>query len=334
MKAVFVITGVCEAGRSLNLDLARFLRCDSHFEMFWIDFKDPADFHTERAKAEAELPGTQVCFAPHALWGGPSIVGSMLAAIWTCAQNIPGWSHIVFCSMQDVPLVPRAMLLGTLAEIADAHDYVGSRWNANAWDLVAPLQRAPVAEDLLAERVYDRFTIRGTTTIRRETALATQYPPQSINSLRLCTELYERYQVAVSENVTQRQLSIYRMTEGRAKERFAFFSKFGLHAGRQWCVLSQRFCDLLLTGYTDDVFRDWFTDMMIPDECFFQTMASHYAKAEQIKPFWKNLYLQDAQNTLVWPKHLLEVAAGREPHQVFARKSAAAADFEAIFAQA
>jgi hypothetical protein len=255
----------------------------------------------------------------------------MLAAIAHCAQSIPEWTHIVFCAMQDVPLAPKAVLLSALAEIADESDYVGSRWNANAWDLVRPLERAPTSEDPLAERLYERFAIRGTTTIRRETALAEMYPPQNIGSLRLCNDLFERYLVSVSEKVTQRQLSIHRMTPGRATERSAFFSRFGLHAGRQWCVLSRRLCDLLLSDYVDDIFRDWFSDMLIPDECFFQTIASHYAKGERIRAFWKNLYLHDAQNTAVWPKQILDIAATRAPHELFVRKSASQVDFATIW---
>jgi hypothetical protein len=332
MKAVFAITGVCEPGRTLNLDLARFLAHDDHHQVLWIDFKDPDDFSAAKQKVNGELPGTQICSAPNAVWGGASIVNSMLAAVAHCAQNIPEWTHIVFCAMQDVPLAPKTVLLSALSEIADECDYVGSRWNGNAWDLVKPLERAPTSEDPLAERLYERFTIRGTTTIRREAALAEEFPPQNINSLRLCNDLFERYLVGVSENVARRRLSIHRMTPGRAAERFAFFSSFGLHAGRQWCVLSRRLCDLLLSDYVDDVFRDWFNDMLIPDECFFQTVASHYAKSGHIRAFWKNLYLHDAQNTAVWPNQIPELAANRAPHELFVRKSAALMDFATILA--
>ena len=168
---------------------------------------------------------------------------------------------------------------------------------------------------------------------RREAALAEEFPPQNINSLRLCNDLFERYLVSVSENVAQRQLSIHRITPGRAAERSAFFSRFGLHAGRQWCVLSRRLCDLVLSDHVDDVFRDWFNDMLIPDECFFQTIVSHYAKSGHIRAFWKNLYLHDAQNTAVWPKQLPEIAATRAPHELFVRKSAAPMDFGALLGE-
>lgn len=330
MKAVFVITGVCEQGRTLNLDLARFLAHDDHRQVLWVDFKGPDDFSSSKQTVTEALPNTQICAAPNAVWGGASIVNSMLAAVAHCARHIPEWTHLVFCAMHDVPLAPRTVLISALSEIADKYDYVGSRWNANAWDLVGQLERAPCSADLLAERLYERFTIRGTTTIWREVALAEEFPPQNINSLRLCNDLFERYLVSVSENVVNLQLSIYRMTPGRATERFAFFSRFGLHAGRQWCVLSRRLCDLLLSDYVDDVFHDWFGDVLIPDECFFQTIASHYEKIGRIRAFWKNLYLHDAQNTAVWPNQLAKIAATRAPHELFVRKSAAPADFAAI----
>ena len=330
VQAVFVITGVCQPGNPLNLDLARFLKGDEHQQILWIDFKDPHDLDAAVAQTDAALPGTRLCAAPNAVWGGASIVSSMLAAVAYCAKNLTDWTNIVFCAMQDVPLVSRTTLLPLLSGIAQAHDYVGSKWNRNASDLVDRLQNPPLNSDFLAERIYERFIIRGDTVIRREVALAEQFPSSSINSLRLCNDLFERYLPAVAENVAQRQLSIHRMTPGRAAERFAFFSRFGLYAGRQWCVLSRRFCELLLSDYVDDIFRDWFSDVLIPDECFFQTIASHYTKQDKIRSYWKSLYFNDAQNYMVWPTQVLEVAAKRAPHELFARKSAASADFAAI----
>jgi hypothetical protein len=247
VQAVFVITGVCQPGNPLNLDLARFLKSDEHQQILWVDFKDPHDFHTAHAQTDAALPGTRLCAAPNAVWGGASIVSSMLAAVAHCAEHLTDWTHIVFCAMQDVPLVSLNALLPLLSGIAQDHDYVGSKWNPNVSDLVDRLQNPPVNSNFLAERIYERFIIRGDTVIRREVALATQFPSSSINSLRLCNDLFERYLPAVAEAVAQHQLSIHRMTPGRAAERFAFFSRFGLYAGRQWCVLSRRFCDQVIT---------------------------------------------------------------------------------------
>ena len=159
MRAVFAITGVCEPSQTLNLDLARFLAHDDHHQVLWVDFKDPDDVPAARQEVTKALPGGHLCSAPNAVWGGASIVGSMLAAVAHCASYIAEWTHIVFCAMSDVPLAPKRVLLSTLSEIADEYDYVGSKWNANAWDLVRRLEGAPVNDDPLAERLYERFKI-------------------------------------------------------------------------------------------------------------------------------------------------------------------------------
>ena len=85
MKAVFVITGVCEGGRTLNLDLARFLAHDDHLQVLWVDFKGPDDFSQAKQTGSEALPNTQICAAPNAVWAAPP-------------SSIPCW--------QPLPTVP------------------------------------------------------------------------------------------------------------------------------------------------------------------------------------------------------------------------------------
>jgi hypothetical protein len=329
MQLAFVITGVCRPGQSVGLDLLRFLSDERHHCVLWIDFKDPVDYAREKARVEAAFPGARVYCAPRAIWGGPSIVGSMLEGIATCLRDFADWTHLIFCSTSDVPLAPKHQILSSLDEMS-GFDYCGSRWNHGTTDLLKPLETVPVCSDPTADRSYAWYPIRSDMRLRIETALDQIYTPPAIRSRRLCNEVFERYIVATSESFLLSYLSVHRLTEERLRERHAFFSRFGLYAGRQWCMCSRKLCDILVSEQVDDLFLQWFSDILIPDECFFQTVAQHFLKSEKIEVLWKNFYHNDAGNSSIGPPQLKELSVTRSPHELFVRRSVQQMDFETI----
>jgi hypothetical protein len=86
-----------------------------------------------------------------------------------------------------------------------------------------------------------------------------------------------------------RRLSLVRLTHARAEDRFRFLSEYGLYAGKQFFVAS-RFAEMLVAPTTVDLYHIWFCDVLIPDECFFQTVAQHHEQLGQISVNWQNIF--------------------------------------------
>jgi hypothetical protein len=157
--------------------------------------------------------------------------------------------------------------------------------------------------------------------LRVEEALQTIYTPSAIASFRLCQDVFERYIVGTWEFQPGGVLTVQRMIRTRAQERLGFFSRYGLIAGRQWCVLGRSFCETLLGPPVLDVLP-MFDDVLIPDECFFQTVAGHLASSAALNVRWDNLYYADAQNALIDGAGLERLMRKPAPGKLFARKAA------------
>jgi hypothetical protein len=315
---LFVITGVCQSGSDINLLLPRFLARAKCQILLWIDFKDVADYSRNAHAVRVKCPQANLRCAPRAMWGAASIVLSMLEAIHICVQNFTSWDRIIFCSIHDVPLASCDDLLRNLASEWN-FDYCGSRWNTSSWDVLRSIELTPVADILHTARSYRTYRPRPDISLKIENELANIYTVDAVNSLRLCNDLYERFLVAAWEFPPQGTLVVRRMSRSRAIERLDFFSNYGLIAGRQWCVLGRRFCELLLSFESGDLFY-MFDDVVIPDECFFQTVADHYALRGTITVRWDNIYHADAQNLRIDEAMLTKLIRGAGRQKLLARK--------------
>jgi hypothetical protein len=317
---LFVITGVCQAGEHLSLLLARFLAHPKTRVLLWIDFKDVADYPRIAEAVRTECPHSVMRCAPRAMWGAPSIVRSMLEAVSVCVRQFSTWDRVVFGSIHDVPLATCEEIVSCLDRDWN-FDYSGSRWNASTWDILRPIETVPVIEAWEPSRRYIEYRLRPDMSLRVEDALQTIYTPAAITSFRLCQDVFERYLIGTWEFQPGGLLTVQRMTRARAQERLGFFSRYGLIAGRQWCVLGRSFCETLLGPQVLDVLP-MFEDVLIPDECFFQTVAEHLATSGTLNVRWDNLYYADAQNTLIDVTGLERLVQKPVTGKLFARKAA------------
>jgi hypothetical protein len=316
---LFIITGVCQPGEDLSYLLPRFLTHPENQILLWIDFKNLADYQRSADTLSDRCPQAVLRCAPRALWGSVSIVTSMLDAVATALQDFTGWHRIVFCSIRDVPLVSRDEMVGRLERDWD-YDYCGSRWNHSTSELLRPIEMIPSIGLWEPIQHYRSYQIRPDVTLRVDEALTDIYAPDMIASLRLCHELYQRYYVAAREFQPKGTLTIERITRARAKDRLGFFGRYGLVAGRQWCVLSRKFCDQLMEPTLTDVLS-MFHDVVIPDECFFQTVAGQLEGIGEATVKWDNIYYADAQNMLINVPALTKLVSGPSPGKLLARKA-------------
>jgi hypothetical protein len=177
----------------------------------------------------------------------------------------------------------------------------------------------PVTEVWEPIENYKEYRFRPDMSLWVEDALSHMYTTEAVTSLRLCQDLFERYLVAAQEFSPQGVLMIKRMSRDRAQERLSFFSRYGLIAGRQWCILGKQFCEIILSPKVCGLLH-MFQDMVIPDECFFQTVAEHFAVTNLITVKWDNIYHADAQNSHIdvpTLEHLISMPGSRK---LFARK--------------
>ncbi len=320
MTNLFVITGVCQPGEQPNLNLARFFHTPETQVLLWLEFKRIEDYSLVSEAVKLTCPWAKLRCAPTAIWGSSSIMTSMLAAINVCLTEIDRWDRLVFCSIRDAPLASHEDILSSLDRNWN-FDYCGSRWNRETWDILRPVSDIPVTEKWQPMESYREYHLRSDMTLRVDNALASIYAPDAVTSMRMCNDLYERYISSAWEYAPASLLTIQRLSRSQATERYDFFSRFGLFAGRNWCVLSRRFCNTMLNPISCEL-AAMFSDILLADECFFQSVAQFFLSSGKISVKWENLYYQDAQSLYIdlpWIESLM-----RRPKQpkLFARKIA------------
>jgi hypothetical protein len=309
----FVVTGVCRPGQNLNLHLPKLL-AQAGEVVLWIDFKQATDFLAATRQVAVEAPEVTLAVAPRAMWGGPSIVGTMLEAVAFSLQRSERWQQLVFCSILDTALADPPTVASYIATEC-AYDYCGGRFNASTWELLPDFEQTPTTEDALATREWAVYPVRPEMSVRVETALASIFRPKAVRSLRLCDSMHQRYSIGVWEDFTHQQLSLHRLTRQRAADRLKFFSEYGLWAGKQFCILSRRFSNTLLTPAVIDLYHEWFCDILIPDECFFQTVARHYELTGSISAKWQNIFYAEGYRGAFHES----VREQRQPHELLGR---------------
>lgn len=325
-KYLFVVSGVCQAGEQPNLELVRFLYSNQTELVLWIDFKQPADYAGLKQRVDKQFPGVHVCLAPPALWGGPSVVRSMLEAFRFCSRAVPNWSRLVFCSNRDVPLVRRQELLACIDSWAE-YDYCASRWTRHTADYWLTAESMMVADEIGVEREYLLVPIREGAFFRidKEVIINSPMPDWSFYIQSVSDG---RFRLAVSENFAAPFLSLHRMTRARALDRAAFFARHPLIVGRQWCVCSRRFVDITLGDAAHDIFADWFSDILIADECFFHSVAMAHWQRGTIRVRWENLYHSDGfLKKEIDADMYRQLIASRRRNEVLARKEAGVRDY-------
>jgi hypothetical protein len=167
---------------------------------------------------------------------------------------------------------------------------------------------------------YQEYRLRPDMTLRVDDALSPIYTSDAVLSMRMCNDLFERYIAAAWEYSPSSLLLVQRLSRARATERFDFFARFGLFAGRNWCVLSRRFCETLLYPISCDL-AAMFADVLLADECFFQSVAQYFQASGKISVKWENLYYDDAQShriNLPWIERLI---SGHKQPKLLARKT-------------
>ena len=324
---LFVVTAVCAPGGSVNPELVRFLHGQDCDVLVWVDFLDPRDCGRVAETFEAEFPGVVIRAAPRALWGGGSIVQSMLQAL-AAGESLPDWTHAIFTSAEDVPLKPRMRLLAVTKSLA-AHDFVSSRWTQETDAVVKPAEfRIAASED---PDTFVEHVFRPTSHIRVAAAIADLCTDTLVNNGRMTRTLSDRYSIAATEDFAARSLVLRPLSPGRASDRAAFFARFPFVAGRMWVFLSRRLTRRLTGLEAFDWFQDGFRDLLIPDECFFQSAAEYLSRRDEAHVRWTSLQYNNADPCVVdrhWYPRIIETAGANE---IFARKAAGIVDYAAYF---
>ena len=176
------------------------MACDECEILLWIDFKDQSDFGAWKSAVQQELPSVHVELAPHAVWGGPSTVQSILGGIGFAIEKIPNWTRLVICSDRDVPLLRREWMLEQIWSLR-GYDFIGSRWNRSSNDLIPDLATIPVVDSILDHGEFRNYRVRQEMIFKIEQPLTQLYREEAIRSLTIAGTLPNRYRAAVSETI-------------------------------------------------------------------------------------------------------------------------------------
>jgi hypothetical protein len=331
-EVLFVVLGVCLPGQRPNLELVKFLTGSDAKILIWLDCIDPADFGDIKQNVEGEYPGVFAALAPRALWGGPSIVKSMLGAINYAIANIEGWRQAMFVSTVDVPLASRQRLLEQLRALR-LYDFCSSRWTHPFEAVVKP--ELFVIDHASKKPSYRNFRFREDTHLKIDTVLMDVCTEEKIENRRMTATLTERYCFSVTEDFSTSTLVFNKLTRQRARERERFFQKFELVAGRMWVFCSRKFCEILNSDETTEIFNQGFRDLFIADECFFQTMAQAFERRRKISVLWKSLFYDGANPAIIDEDRYKEILAlSAYSDELFARKNTGISDYERYIGEA
>ena len=319
-RPLFLITGLALPGQRPMLELARFLSCEDCDVLLWIDFKDPGDFGSWKSAVQQELPSAYAELAPPAVWGGPSIVASILAGVSFAVSKIPNWTRLVVCSDRDVPLLLRDDLLGRIWSLR-AYDFVGSRWNGPPDSLIPDTETIPTVESMFEHASFLTYSVRQEMAFKVEEPLTELYPEKAIRSLTLATTMPNRYRAAISEGHRKESLVLSRLTRNRAAERERFWRSTGLIAGRQWVITSRKLAEMLISERANDLFTEGFRDVLIADECFFQSVAHYYERSGKVEALWKGFHFEDARVSAISRTAYKDMLARKSDMEMFARKA-------------
>jgi hypothetical protein len=316
-RTLFIITGTCLSGAIPNIELVKFLYGDDCDILIWIDFQDPMDFAALSNAMRYLFPRVFVQAAPKALWGGGSIVLSMLRALSYADASIQGWTQAIFTSIRDFPLVGRENILARLEQIS-LYDFCASRWTRQTSDVMAPGQS--IIKNTSGGDDYDIYNYRHDVRFRVSKELEETSPKELVSTGRLTRSVRDRYRISVQENFCTSTLTLAPLSPHRAQEREAFFENFELIAGRMWVFTSRYFAKMLISDEINDVFHRGFRDLLIPDECFFQSVAEFYSKNGCISAFWHNLHYKNANPIIVNSMTLPDILGNFGSGEIFARK--------------
>ncbi|HEY1795568.1 MAG TPA: hypothetical protein VGG57_05560 [Stellaceae bacterium] len=331
-RILFIVMGACLPGQRPNLELVKFLYGDDVRILVWLDCLDPTDYPGIKQTIENEYPGVFVPRAPRALWGGPSIVKSMLCAIDYALANIRGWRQAMFVSTVDVPLVSKPRLLGQVSALR-LYDFCGSRWTHPFEVVVKP--ELFIIGDEPAEPSYRLFSFRLDTHLQVDVDLMAVCTEEKIENRRITTTLAERYSFSVVEDFYASTLIFNKLTPVRAREREKFFQRFELVAGRMWVMCSRKFCQILSSDETTAIFNQGFADIFIADECFFQTTAHAFEQKGKISVLWKSLFYDGANPTIIDDARYRDIlASAAHSDELFARKNTGIGDYQKYLAEA
>ena len=332
-RPLFLITGLALPGQRPMLELARFLSCEDCDILLWIDFKNPEEFGPWKSTVRDELPSAYIELAPHAVWGGPSIVQSMLDGIAFAIDRMPNWTRLVVCSDRDVPLLRRGALLERISSLR-AYGFVGSRWNGDPLSMIPEIGTVPTVESVFDHAAFRTYRVRQEMTFKIEEPLTALYPEEGIRSLRLAGTMPNRYRAGVSEGHRKDSLILSRLTRSRAVERTKFWQLMGLVAGRQWVMTSRRMAEMLVNERAQDIFSEGFRDVFIADECFFQSFAHSCESDGKIEALWDGFHYEDARVSPISRAAYQDILARKSHMDMFARKAVESIAFEQLLGEA
>ena len=96
-------------------------------------------------------------------------------------------------------------------------------------------------------------------------------------------------------------------------------------------VTSRKFAEILASEPSGHFFNEGFRDVLIADECFFQSVANYFQRRGQIDALWASTYFDDARVLRIDEALYKQIIAQRVDHQMFARKAASIIPFAEFF---
>jgi hypothetical protein len=198
------------------------------------------------------------------VWGGSSLVAATVEAMRRALNIDKTWSVFTNISGSDVPLMPQEAMMQTLVDgkaagqttfIAD-FGACGFDPLVHVDDTIHEWSDIPFRSDVLF-RIYGRA--RGLFERMVESPI---------------TRPGDRHGIHVYEDFGGKTLHIRPLFHMEQTARRIFFDKRPYHFGRQWIVMERKLCEFICADDSAAEIFEHLKTVMVPDECFFQTLLS------------------------------------------------------------
>lgn len=317
MKNIYLVTGACQEDEELNFQLTQFLDNGNCNIVLWIDFKSQSSYlrSLESLKKINCSNNIKLINAPSALWGGFSILETLIHGLFYCSNNYRDFTNILILSIRDLPLINRHGF-DMILENFSTYDFCGSFWNSGKYDFVKESQ---VDFSKIEGGKYNKYTYRSGVNFLVHESLSATYTESLIKSGRISDNLSDRVYCNAIEMGSINTICINPLNEISHLNRVRFIEEFGLYYGRMWIYINQNMLKLLLDNKNIIYMYQFFYSTLNSDEGYFQTVAKLYSNFLKIWPH--NFYYDDADVKLVTNENFSHFKSTRKTYDILIRKS-------------
>jgi hypothetical protein len=249
-----------------NFDQAsRLLSWISHSENLYIVMVDcSTPLPTSFLENLRSLPNLHVFHDFPCVWGGASMVAETFAAIKRALRLSNRWQAFINISGGDVPLKSQEDIFQALSE----RRLKGQRTFITDFGHRVFEPRIYIDESMhefteIPFRKNITFNVFG-----RARSLFASIAQSPI------VRPEERISVHVYEDIGRKVLHVRPLFPLEQEARRKFFERYPFHFGRQWMILDRAICEWLCNSDVVAQTYECLKSVLIPDECFFQTLLT------------------------------------------------------------